>query len=74
MKKSMMVQRGAKIVGAEKVRGGWAYYDDAMRAWYLVSSDSLAWAAEMEQDGEWDYSQWCAGTTARELRSKPSWI
>lgn len=62
--------RGARVLGAEKRRNGWVYYDEGMRAWYLVSSSALAFAGEMDRAGSWEYSEWCACTTARELRSR----
>jgi len=70
---SAAIKRAADYLDATDMGDGqWAYYDEGMRRYYLVSADDLAGLCEFLDATDTDisrdaYSHWCAGTTAWEM-------
>jgi hypothetical protein len=65
--KMSVIQAIAKL-GAVKVADGYAYRDDGMRRYYVVSEGGLAVLDSMLANGMPDaYSLWCALTIADEM-------
>jgi hypothetical protein len=67
--------RAAEALGASRLLDGrWAYFDDGMYRWYVVSALSLAHYCDYTDEagandgvGDDAYSLWCAATTAQEM-------